>query len=207
MALANYTDLQAAVADFLDRDDLTSTIPDFIALAEAKINRSIRNRRMLTSTSITIDAAQESLPADFLEAKSFVLNDTTPYPLQLVTYEQAAELNFQRDATAGKPVYYTIAGDKATFTPAPDATYTGTLVYYAKVPALSSASTNWLLTSFPDVYLYTTLMQSAPYLRDDERIAVWSALSQAGFEELRIEDDRAQYNASPLAMRVRRPIG
>ena len=37
MALANYSDLQASVASFLHRDDLTSEIPDFIKLAEADL--------------------------------------------------------------------------------------------------------------------------------------------------------------------------
>lgn len=207
MALANYTELQTAVADFLNRDDLSSAIPDFIKLAEAKFNRAIRNRRMLTRATVTIDAQYENLPADFLESKLFILNDSTPYAMQLATLEQAAGLRFQRDNTAGKPAYYSVTGSQFEFTPSPDAAYTADLTYYAKIPDLATNSTNWLLTNFPDLYLYTTLIQSAPYLKDDERLMTWTSLANAGFEELKLEDERAQYNASPLLMRIRRPIG
>ena len=39
MALDNYANLKDAVADWLDRSDLDSRIPDFISLAEARVNR------------------------------------------------------------------------------------------------------------------------------------------------------------------------
>ena len=44
MALSTYTELKASVADWLNRTDLTSVIPDFIALAEAQIERTLRTR-------------------------------------------------------------------------------------------------------------------------------------------------------------------
>jgi hypothetical protein len=39
MAISTYTDLKTSIASWLNRDDLTSVIPDFISLAEAGINR------------------------------------------------------------------------------------------------------------------------------------------------------------------------
>ena len=44
MALSNYTELQASVADFLNRGDLTSVIPDFIKMTESELNRVLRTR-------------------------------------------------------------------------------------------------------------------------------------------------------------------
>ena len=46
MAISNYSELQTAVANWLDRDDLTARIPEFIALAEARFNRVLRLRSM-----------------------------------------------------------------------------------------------------------------------------------------------------------------
>ena len=207
MALANYTNLQSAVADFLNRDDLTSVIPDFIALAEARLNRNIRVRQMIDTASLTINAREEALPTDFLEAKLLVIEDTVPYVCESVSVKHGADVNFYRSATAGKPLYYSIVGGNIQFSPTPDATYTGTLTYYQKIPDLATNSTNWLLTSHPDLYLYTTLMQSAPYLKDDERIPVWSSLAKTALDELQLQDEKAQYNASPLMMRPRRAYG
>ena len=45
MAITTYAELQSSIADFLDRDDLTSVIPTFISLAEADMNRQIRHWR------------------------------------------------------------------------------------------------------------------------------------------------------------------
>lgn len=65
MALTTYTELKTSIADWLNRTDLTSTIPDFISLAEAQIERQLRTRQMLTRTTLTIDAEFESTPTDF----------------------------------------------------------------------------------------------------------------------------------------------
>jgi hypothetical protein len=46
MSLLSYSDLLGAVAEYLARDDLTARIPDFIKLAEAKFNRSLKCRQM-----------------------------------------------------------------------------------------------------------------------------------------------------------------
>jgi len=37
MALTTYTELKSSLADWLNRSDLTSVIPDFISLAEAQM--------------------------------------------------------------------------------------------------------------------------------------------------------------------------
>ena len=52
MALSNYTGLKASIADFLNRDDLTAVIPDFITLAEAQINRDIRHFKLEARSSV-----------------------------------------------------------------------------------------------------------------------------------------------------------
>ena len=46
MALSTYSDLKTAIANFLARDDLTTQIPDFIRLAEARMSRELDTRSM-----------------------------------------------------------------------------------------------------------------------------------------------------------------
>jgi len=65
------------------------------------------------------------------------------------------------------------------------------LVYYARIPALSDSNTsNWLLDYSPDIYLYGALMQSAPYLQNDERITIWSSLYLKAIDDLEISNQR-----------------
>jgi hypothetical protein len=75
-------------------------------------------------------------------------------------------------------------------------------VYYKALPALSANSTNWLLTAHPDVYLYGSLMQAAPYLKNDERLAVWGSLYTASIADLNQSSDRAEVSGGPLVMRA-----
>jgi hypothetical protein len=78
------------------------------------------------------------------------------------------------------------------------------LTYYAKLAKLSNAVTsNWLLASSPDVYLYGSLLQAAPYLQDDARITVWSSLYQAGLDQLQIADDRGSTSGGAIMARAR----
>ena len=42
MAISNFTNLKTAIANYLNRDDLTSYIADFISLAESRINNELR---------------------------------------------------------------------------------------------------------------------------------------------------------------------
>ena len=172
MALANYTDLQASVADFLNRSDLTTVIPDFITMTESDFNRSLRVREMSVRTQAPIDSQYVKLPDDFLGMRNI---DLLTDPVTPMTYKNLQNLDVHRasDAT-GKPIYYSIMQNNIEFSPVPDGDYTIEIVYYQKVPALSVFSTNWLLTDHPDAYLYGTLMHSAPYLQADERIGVWA---------------------------------
>lgn len=41
------------------------------------------------------------------------------------------------------------------------------------LPSLMTTDPNWLLTAHPDIYLYGTLVELAPYLKDDARVPVW----------------------------------
>jgi len=194
VALANYTDLKASVADFLNRSDLTSVIPDFITMAEAEFNRTLRVREMSVRTQGPIDSQYVKLPDDFLGMRNI---DLLTDPITPMTYKNLQNLDIHRvgDAT-GKPIYYSIVQNNIEFAPVPDGTYTIEIVYYQKVPTLSSNTTNWLLDNHPDAYLYGTLQHSAPYLQSDERIGVWAGKYQQVIEQITTSDEKAKFSGS-----------
>ena len=194
MALANYTDLKASVADFLNRSDLTSVIPDFVTLAEAEFNRTLRVREMSVRTQGPIDSQYVKLPDDFLGMRNIELMTDPVTPLE---YKNLQNLDIhRRNDKTGKPLYYSIVQNNIEFAPVPDGTYTLEIVYYQKVPALSTSSTNWLLTDHPDAYLYGTLQHSAPYLQSDERIGVWAGKYQQVIEQITTSDEKAKFSGS-----------
>lgn len=203
MALTTYAELKTSIGDWLNRTDLTSAIPDFISLAEAQIERNLRTRQMLSRSTATIDTEYAAVPSDFLETKSFKLNTNPPTPLQFETIDSLDSLSvIYRTATT--PAYFSVVGGQFRFLPVPDTSYTGELAYYAKLSKLSSTNTtNWLLTAAPDIYLYGSLMQAAPYLQDDARITTWAALYKNGLEELKSADDRASSSGGVLITRAK----
>ncbi len=86
MSVDNYGELKTAIANWAERDDLTSRIPEFIALAEDRIALDLRVRPMETSADITISAQTAALPTGFLGVRRLVLDDDASrldYPLRL----------------------------------------------------------------------------------------------------------------------------
>ena len=203
MAITTYAELKTAIGDWLNRDDLDSVIPNFISLAEAQFNRSVRHRKMVTRSDATLDTPYFAVPSDWLQTIRFQLNTNPVTPLLFVTPEQALEESMVYSA-GQQPLFYTTIGQQFQVVPTPDTSYDAELLYYAKIPALSdSATTNWLLTESPDLYLYGALIQSAPYLKEDERINVWAGLYQRLFDDMMLADERARIGSSKLKTRIR----
>lgn len=185
MALSNYTDLQAAVANHLHRNDLTAIIPDLIALAESRIARTVRvcameNRATGTSSGQTI-----ALPDGFLELRS----------LQIVVGGDTKSLSYiapERVGSAeGEPQSYSIIGDNIYLYPY--GSYSYVLTYYKKFDPLATSSTNWLLTNAPEIYLYGTLVEATPYVMDDARLATYSQLFSSAVIDLERSDRNRKY--------------
>lgn len=174
MALTNYTELKSAVADWLERADLSARIPDFISLAEAQMNRALRVRRMVVQDTNTVSTAYFAVPNDYLDA--ITLATTLGTELDPAPSDVLARFDTS-PAETGPPRFYALVGDQFQVFPAPDQAYTFLLTYYGRVPALSADNpANWILTESPDAYLYGTLLQAAPYLRDAEATEIWSGL-------------------------------
>jgi hypothetical protein len=201
VALSNYSDLVSAVGDWLARSDLAARSPDFIALAEARINRELRVREMLDQVSSSVSEQTIALPSDFLEVYRLTLDTENDVPLEYRPIEDS-ELRVA-GLTSGQPMWFSILGDDIQLYPAPDGTYDYTLDYYARVPALtSSATTNWLMTKAPDLYLFGALCEAESFLQNDERIAIWEAKFQAAKRSLNGADQRAKRSSAPRRMRV-----
>lgn len=204
MAITTYAELKTAIADFLNRDDLTSVSADFITLAEADMNRRVRHWRMEKRSTAQIDTQYSALPADFLEALRFYITSGDTSPLELISQFEMVDQRYRTSDATGKPQYYAVTAGEFEVYPTPDSTYTAELYYYARTTALSdSNTTNWLLTYFPDAYLYGSLVHSAPYLKDDPRIQVWAALYQSAIDGINAESESSKFGGSGRRMKIR----
>lgn len=200
MSLDTFANLKTAIANHLDRDDLTSLIPDFITLAESRHKRDIRIKEMINRDAITVNARQISLPTGFLGSINFRLLTN---PVTVLKYVNYHELNRVRDETTGKPEYFTI-GNEIEFDHAPDSSYSGEIVYFKAETALSDGNTsNNILAAAPDAYLYGALTAAEPYLMNDERIPTWNSFYKNAVEGLNKQLEKGR-RSGPL---VSRPAG
>jgi hypothetical protein len=207
--IQSYSDLQARVAEWLNRADLTLAIPTFIQLAEASFNKDERFRvpGLVVRAQAPITTQFMTLPPDLIEMENFRLltNCVSATGAATLDYVSPAEMDEIRlkYQVAEQPRFYTIVGQEIEFLPVPGASYIGEMVYHGAVPSLSTNATNWILTNHPDLYLYGALLQSAPYLKDDTRVQTWGALYNAAADLLKVQTQRAAFGASPLKMRAR----
>lgn len=204
MALANHTALQAAVAAWLDREDLSGQIPAFIDFAEDRIVRLLRVSEMETTATAMMSGGAVALPTDFLEARRIISSSTGGYNTALEPMTPTQTGDRYPSSPGGVPQYYSIADGTITTYPSGG---TGSLVmiYYARPPALATAGTNWLLTKASDLYLYGALLESAPYLGDDGRVQTWGGLFNQAIEAVQSADQRARYSSSVCRVRGETP--
>lgn len=190
MALDTYSGLKDTIADYLDRDDLTDQIDDFIDLAEGRHKREIRFRGMITRATATLDARYIALPESYLEAVTLrILTD----PVTVLQQVDLYEMNRRRLETTGKPSLFTV-NEEFEFDRAPDESYTLETVYYKALTPLSDSDTsNALLQEAPGAYLYASLSAAAPFLVDDERVALWETMYTTVRDALMASDKRGRH--------------
>lgn len=206
MAISNYTELKDAVANWLARDDLTSRVPEFITLAEAKFNRVLSHPRMETRTTLTVNTLLSDpefldLPTDFQTIRMVRLPDETGKPrLQFMSQTQMDDYRYSTDNVTGTPVYFTIVGDQIELAPTPNEDLDIEVLYRANIPPLADNSTNWLLTLAPDLYLYGSLLEAAPFNRNDARVALWSSAVAIVIDQLNVLAERQIFDSGPTTV-------
>lgn len=203
MALSNYAELQASIADTLNRDDLTTQIPDFIKLAEAQLGRDLRHWRMEDRANAVVDSQYTALPNNFISPIRITIPASPSYTLELVGPFEISKLRMENQDTTGRPQFYAVVDGAFEVYPTPDADYTVELVYYEAIPDLQVNNTNWLLTNYPDAYLYSSLIHSAPYLQEDQRTAVWNTLYLNSVSAINLEGERARTSGSGRRIQIR----
>jgi len=207
-SFANYGELKEAMADWLMRQDLNARIPQFLRMAEAELDTVLRVREMIGRARTVAECQYIALPDDWVKARN-VQRVSDGEPLGLMAYDEIDR--YRADIKAGRtyvdgrgPRFYALVGEAMELAPAPpeESPAEIELIYYRRVPRPSSdTQRTWLLDRYPSVYLYGGLVHSAPFLKDDERLAVWQALYQNAVASANQSDADARYSGAPMVRR------
>lgn len=208
--ITDFSSLKDAAIEYLAREGdttLIARIPTFIQLFEAKMNRMLFVPQMEKRSTTTIDLGSTepefiTLPTDFQTMRTVRLSGVAGKPrLQFMTPTQLEDYRYSTDNVAGKPIYFSIFGDEMELAPTPNEAYTLEMIYRANLGPLSDANTsNWLLLKAPDLYLYGTLMESAPYIKEDERIGTWGAGYSMALDDLNKLGARQSSDSGPTTV-------
>lgn len=197
MSIATYADLLTSVAGYLHRSDLTPNIPDFVTLAESKINKRLRIRQMETTTSSTMASGVISIPANYISLKDAYISNTNPVNgLSRKTAEWVLE-KYPRRLPDKMPEAIARQGSQFIFGPYPDVNYTVTLVYWNRFAPLAT-SLNDTFLAYPGAWLFGALAESAPFLKNDSRVQLWEAKFKELLDDIQDEsDDEYSSGGSP----------
>lgn len=199
MALATYSDLIAAVPNWMARSDLTSRIPEFISLAESDFNRELKTRDMLVvNQNFVIAAEYVPVPAGFSQVQNFYINTNPRNALVFLPGDAQTTLY----NASGIPKYYSIVGSMFRFAPFPNGSFGTTLVYYQDIPGLQANSTNWLMRDHPNLYLFNTLMQASLFVQDDQAAQKWLSAYQTELRSIQNADNEEKYSGTGMAVRA-----
>lgn len=194
MALSTYSELQASVIAWSSRSDLATLVPDFIRLAEDRMNRSLRVKQMEEVFYNTVVDCTMNLESGTVGIKSIWIEGKPESPLLSRSYDEVLRLG-----TTGTPTAWAWQGDTLYFDG--DADVQG--VRYKEIPALSDEDdTNWLLTSHPTAYLYGSLAEVFSYTRNMPQAEQFRLRFEAALGDIMGADMRDRF-AGPLQVRVR----
>lgn len=201
MTLSTYSDLSAAIVDFMQDANQASKVDTYIALAEARFNRVLDTPDQEATTTLDGSTTSIALPADYYEVRGLYLNGQYTLPLEALTLNALKSL--YPDNLSGTPIAYAIDGPNIVLGPLPNASCTLALKYKQKIQGLSASSpANWLLTKHPDLYLLASLVAAELRGWNDARLPLLKGAVDEMIEEINAAGKKAKIASGPLRMRA-----
>lgn len=201
-----YDSLTSTVLQYLERRDaaVVEAIPTFITLCEFEIAQYIKTLGQMEVVDATMNIGNPVIakPARWRKTVSMTLSnegEKQPILLRKLEYLNA----YAQDVTAlGTPLYYADYDyDHWIVAPTPDKAYPFEALCYTRLQPLSQANqTNWLTQNAPNAMLFGTLKQTAPFLKNDARLALWKQMFDEALAALKTEDTLRVADRSAVAV-------
>lgn len=180
----SYAVLKADIAALVNRDDLTVQIPGFIRSARGRLNAMLDHPDMEGYLQIITDTnGQALLPSDVLRIKNAETLGSGAGSIRFV--HRNAFDGFRETTTSPElGTYATIQGRNFLTYPALQGITIEMRVKLALTEFNDDADTDWLLTSFPHLYVYGAAYFAHLYLQDEARAQAAEAVFVRGISEV-----------------------
>lgn len=211
MTLANYSELEDAIARYLDRDDREDEIQEWVRLVELEVERKLNLRAQQLSVSATLTGGQNTIetPAGILYPQNLVFDTEPPVTVEVVSFAQGEEFEWSAAGSA-TPQQATVWGVTADYKtqirvwPSPPADVPYTLRYTTGItPLTEAAPTNYLLRIAADVYLFGCLVHGHLFDENAEQAGAWRPLFDEQVRSVKRIEALARAKAGRLHLRPR----
>lgn len=201
MALDSYNDLVTEVADWLNRDDVTSSKVDtFIKLVEQDFFRRLRAPLNEKQVSIVVDTVTTTytLPADFIEVKELNNTLSDAPPLERISLQDFKSFGAVDSGATAWPVYFARDYDKLVFYPITGENTLSFTYYFLPAALTSSNTSNEVLSKAPDLYLFGCLAMAEFWLKLEQ--PRFGPLYESALSGQNDAGSRAEYSGSTLTI-------
>ena len=191
----SYSSLQEDVRRYLERGFTEESdpivyeqIPRLITLGERRIARELKIQGFIraVNTTLQIGVAAYRKPDRWRDTISMTVGGS---PIFARAYEYCRAYWPDEAETAAPQFYADYDYNHWLICPTPIAASNLEILYYEQPARLGDdLETNWLTEYAPDVLLYAVLLESAPFLKKDERIATWQGMYDRAAGALSGED-------------------
>ena len=190
-----FNSLQDDVRRYLERGFTSASdpivfeqIPRLINTAERRIGHELKLQGFVRNVQTTLAVGDPvyQKPDRWRETISITINGAAIFARSL----EYVKNYWPNPALTGTPEFY--ADYNYNFfllAPTPSTAATMEIAYY-ELPALldDSNQENWLTKYAPNLLLYGTLLETTPFLKNDERIGVWQSFYDRHAQALTTED-------------------
>lgn len=163
MALSTYDDLKSSISDWMDRTDIAGNVEEFIALAEAELNRKINPIASEATLATVAGNRLVDVSSLSIDQPIALFLDTGSEEIKLARMQGA---HTTRQETPKRPQRWELGGTNIAFDAPSDAIYDLRFEYDARFALSDGAPTNDLLTKHPDLYLSACIVWGAGYTGD-----------------------------------------
>lgn len=208
MTVMTYTSLLLSLKEELNRSDLTdSVLASFVDRAEIRLSRETKT--IANKQTVIFDSQpgrfEYPKPTGWRETVSVLIGTGSGGNKKKTLFDRTYEFisdEYPDSTETGEPKYYNDRKnwDILILAPTPDSAYPVELNYYGRPDPLSPENqVNYYTEWVPELLFYASLLESAPYLRDDSRIQIWQGLYDRGLQALAGESIKRITDASTSA--------
>lgn len=163
-------------------------LPRLVTLGERRIARELKIQGFIVpiQTNLQVGLAVYPKPDRWRDTISMSVNNV---PIFARSYEYIRNY-WPDESQTGSPQFYADYDYQHwIIAPTPSVIQTLEILFYQQPRLLGDdVQTNWLTEYAPDLLLYASLLESAPFLKKDERIQVWQGMYDRAAQAINGED-------------------